>query len=228
MGLERDGLEGWYSPASTRVDDQPDLPHLHGTYWPEAVYLSNRVLTIRGFHAAGIGSGSSLSAARLRDRVAALVGEVVMVTVDDPAGPRHVTGYVADAPGIDRLSERRSKFSLVISCPDPLKYGPRVDYSVSGASVLVLNSGTGPVAPVLTVSSRVTVVDVQLGGSRVRWSGAADSLLLDLGDGRPLGPDGQETGVLIYADALRVPPGEHRLTVTCDGSLTVSVRSGWK
>lgn len=226
---EPDGLEGWRAPAEVRDAEQPALPRQHGTFWPEALYMGGRTLTVRGNHGSAWNpESSSLATVRFRDELAAMVGETVRVTVEDQAGAREVTGFLPAPPVIRYSSDVDTGFSIIVSCPDPLKYGSRADYPVSGSSVTVANAGTGLVAPVLTVSSAVSVLDVRYGGARVRWTGSASSLVLDLADGRPLGPDGQETGVLVFADYLRIPQGEHVLSVECDGDLTVSVRSGWK
>lgn len=223
-----DGLEGWYESADTRVDSMPDLPGVDGQFWPEQVLLTARTLAIRGYVFAVDGRASSVSVALARDRIAALVGEPLTVTVEDPSGVREVTGYVSGRTAPNRMTELGFPFSIVVTCPDPLKYGGHVN-TVAGDGVVVLeNAGTGPVAFTVSTDQRITQLQVEFQGRKVSWWGDSLGLVLDLADGRPLSGDGVETGQLLSADEIRVPVGRHEVSVLADAPVMVSLRPGWR
>lgn len=224
-GLERNGLDGWKNGVSPRYD-APEIPGEDGNYAPDVINLSARLLTIRGFYAAHP-PASSLGAARFEDLLASLVGEWLFVTIEDAAGIRTVEGFVSAIPVNTRVSERKVKFTLIILCPDPLKYGQTVSFPVTGSSVTVSNAGTGRVFPRLNVTGPVTVVDVQVPGYRVRWVGDTVGLVLDFRDAFPLS-GGVETGTLVWSQVFRLPTGETTIAVESDGDLQIGVTPGWK
>jgi len=224
-GLLKDGLDGWHNGVAPEYES-PSIPGDHGSYAPDTITLASRIVTVRGFYAE-LRHGSSVSASQFADRLAALVGESILLTVEDAAGPRSAEGFVSAIPVHERRTDGRFLFTLVITCPDPLKYGPRLDFPVTGPSVVVRNEGTGDVFPRFEVTGEVTVLDVQVPGRRVRWQGNARDLVLDFKDGFPLSY-GAETGTLVWAQIFRLPPGETTLRVECDGDVKVGVASGWK
>ena len=225
IGLERGGLDGWKNGVAPRYE-APDVVGGDGSYAPHEILLSSRLLTVRGFYRAGE-LASSIGAARFEDQLAALLGEWLQVTVEDAAGIRAVEGFVSAIPVNERVTDTLVRFTLIILCPDPLKYGPTVWTPAAPGAVVVHNAGTGRVFPRLAVTGAVTYLDVQVPGYRVRWEGDAVDLALDLRDALPLS-DGQETGVLVHAEVFRLPPGRTTLTVASDGELQIGVAPGWK
>ena len=221
------GLEGWFEPADLQSVDVSALPQQHGTFWPESLWQSSRKLTIRGWHYASPSESSSVSAAEFRDKLAALVGTVGTVTVEDSSGVRTVTGYFPVNPVITHTDTFLTDFSLIMTCPDPLKYGPPAQYSGTGP-IVVENSGTGDVPFTVSASQRVTTLTVSCGGRTLEWTGNSLGLVLDTADGRPLSPSGVEVGYLVQADPVRIPPGSQTVQVTANVPVTLTVRSGWK
>ena len=225
LGLERDGLHGWKNGVEPRYE-APEIPGGDGNYAPDEINLAARLLTIRGFRRV-FSPASTVGLAAFEDFLASLVGEWLTITVEDAAGPRTVSGFVSAIPVNDRVSEWTVKFTLIVLCPDPLKYGSPVPFLAPTGTVLVSNAGTGRVFPRLEVTGPVTVVDVQVPGRRVRWVGDANGLLLDFADAFPLS-GGVEVGTLVHAGLFRIPPGTTAIAVTTDGDLTIGVAPGWK
>lgn len=225
IGLDRGGLDGWKNGVAPRYE-APEVVGGDGSYAPDEILLSSRVLTIRGFYRAGE-LASSVAAAHFEDRLAALLGEWLHVTVEDAAGIRAVEGFVSAIPVNERIEDSLVRFTLIILCPDPLKYGPAVWVPAAPGMVAVENAGTGRVFPRFAVTGALTYLDVQVPGYRVRWQGDAVDLALDLRDALPLS-HGQETGVLVHAEVFRLPPGRTTITVATDGALQIGVAPGWK
>lgn len=228
--LEYDGLDGWHEGIDPKYEDPGEMPSQAGAFWPEKVFLASRLVTIRGFVALLGDGGSTVSLAAARDGVAALVGRALRVSVHDESGFREVTGYLPSRTTHTRVSGAAFKFTLIIQCPDPLKYGLAVTHVLAaGLHELELeNTGTGDVAFTVSTGALITSLDVQYGGNRVTWGGNSNGLVLDLADGRPLNPAGNETGSLVAADLIRIPSGRHTVTVTADAPVTVTLRPGWK
>jgi hypothetical protein len=230
VGLQKDGLEGWYESATPRVD-LSEISQQHGSYWPGLVLMNARILTIRGFHRAFRTESSTLAVARIRDQLAALVGEDLAITVEDAAGPRTVTGILTDQVATTHKNTITTLFSLIITCPDPIKYGPPVPRSASGGTVQVENLGSADTWPTIDATGTLTNLRLALAGRVVEWQGSSTGLHLDMRDGLPMTPAGVEVGALVHDDLLVVPPGTSSIEVTtvpAGRPVTVTVRSGWK
>lgn len=223
-----DGLEGWYESADPRVEVMPDVPGVDGAYWPEEILLSSRTLAIRGQVIALGSRASSVGVASIRDRIAALVGEPVTVSIEDPAGVREVRGYVSGRTAPNRTNEKGFPFMIVVTCPDPLKYGQAVRYPAGTGPLVLENIGTGEVPFTVTTPNRVTSLQIEYAGNRFVWAGDADGLTVELADGRPLDAEGYQVGYLIDADPIRIPHGAHSVSVKASTPVTVLLRPGWR
>lgn len=228
----KNGLEGWFESAESRVDPMPDVPGVDGAYWPEEILLSSRTLAIRGHVLAVDERASSVGVASARDRIAALVGEPVSVTVEDAAGSREVRGYVEGRSEPEHRNETSFSFMLVVTCPDPLKYGSPVSVPAAGETVYN-NTGTGDIRPRFTTLERITRLHIEQPhtGKVVEWAGDTVGLTLDLADGTPLDADGYEVGTLVWADAVSLPHGQSSLNVTVEPAGTqvmTTYRPGWR
>lgn len=135
------GLEGWLEGVTPRFED-PIVPTGHGSYGPADIYLASRIVTVR-FAARAMfrHGGSSLMVAQFDDLVASLVGEWVEIRVEDASGVRTASGYVGALPVRERISEWAARYTLIMNCPDPLKYGTTVAYAAAGGAVDVRNEG---------------------------------------------------------------------------------------
>lgn len=226
-GLQREGLEGWYEPAEPVMEDMPNLPDGDGRFWPEGIHLDSRLLTVRGV-VATLRQAGSISIAAALDRLSWMVGRAVEVAVDDAAGRRVALGYVSAAPVLPRVSETVWTFSLIVTLPDPIKYGREMSVTASGGAVALVNEGTADVPFTVVTTGRTRALSVSYGGRIVSWVGdSATGVIIDMADGVPRNPAGAEVGSLIYADKVRVPPGSHSVQVSSDGSASVRFRSGW-
>lgn len=229
LGLEQNGLDGWHEGVEPRYE-APAVPNGDGLYAPDVVHLSERIVTIRGFARAWQwGQGSSLDIANFDDLLASLVGEDIEVRVEDAAGVRTVEGFLSSIPFRERVGEWAEKFSLIVSCPDPLKYGRVARFTPEGGVVTVNNPGTGSVWPRVVTTGRTRSLSLSFGGREVRWSGDAEGgLTLDFRTAIPLAADGTESGLLSYGQVFRIPPGSHDLTVSSNVPVVVEVTPGWK
>ena len=203
--IKKDGITGLFGTPATR-EEAADIPSHDGAYWPHHLTQKPRSISldcfIRGF--------SSVEAARARDRINALSGKRLELLVEDAAGRRHLYGWLASDPEpMMACTERGFGFGLVITCPDPLKYGDPVTFAPSGdvdadgfRTIAVENVGTAASWPRLEVSRPASLVEVRSGGRRVRWSSVSPvQLELDFRDGIP------SAGVVGADDMFALPPG---------------------
>lgn len=228
-GLERNGLEGWYDSAEPRVPNPVDIPGMNGSYWPEELLAQSRIVTLRGFFSLIGSQASEITLGNARDIVSEFQGKPVRVTVSDEIGDRFVTGYVSSQVTFSKASEAAFKFSIIVTCPDPVKYGTvsRVDLPAGRSTAVFNNSGRAAVSPVVTALGYITSLSVNLGGRSFVWVGATDSLVIDLLDGVPRDASGRETGTVVHGEAISLQPGESKITVDSDQGTTWSIRAGW-
>ncbi len=223
-GLERDGLSGWYEPAPPRAEAAL-IPQMHGAFWPAQMLLNPRILTIRGFHR---DRSSTVAEAVARDRIAALITQEITVHVQDAAGWRTVTGFNGSQPDFRALGEFTCGFALILTCPDPRKYGPEAIFTAVGSMISAENSGTAETYPLIDVTGRVTDLTLTQGTRRIRWAGNATGLQIDTRTGLATS-NGIEVGGLIDDAISALPPGKTPLSVsvTAGAQVRMKVRPAW-
>ncbi|WP_424936667.1 MULTISPECIES: hypothetical protein [Bacteria] len=220
--LEDEGLDGWYTPPAPRATSDP-VPDGDGGYWPSRFLLSPRTVTIRGAHVA---ETSTLARAAAEDWLASLDGEFPVV-VEDEHGAREITAFQSAAPTLKRLDDYAVAFSLIVTAPDPIKYGRRAAFSGDH----VENAGGTPVLPWRIVTSgRATRINVSLAGHRIRWVGNSQSITIDLRTGTARDARGSDVTMgLIEDDVPLLPPGRSPLVIDSDAAhVAVEVRPGWR
>lgn len=219
-----DPVEGWWPVPDPRVETA-EVPQQDGDYFPALVNVSRRIVTVRGVR---IGLSSSLEVHDAMRRLNALVKRTLTLSVEDGGGVLSSQCYMSSgAEMVMRHSEDVLEFSLILTCPDPVKYGPPVAFPVSGGTVSVENTGTADVFPTFRVDGAVSSLQVSLGGAVVSWRGSANGLTLDCRTGFPVDSSGRLVGTLIDDDLFKIPPGVSKLSVKSDGNVSVEVRPGW-
>lgn len=228
-GLERDGLEGWYESVDSREGDLVAIPDANGSYWPQELFSESRVVTVRGFFSTLGTDASDVSTGTARDLVASFHKAPVRVTVSDEIGDRYVTGYVAASIQITRVSNVLFKFSVIVNCPDPIKYGPESIKSLPAAAAPfeVDNSGRAAVAPVIRSVGRIRSLRVENGSGSFVWVGDTTSLTIDLREGIPRNAAGAETGTVLFGEIVEIPPGRSTVSVVADQKTEFGMRAGW-
>ena len=228
-GLERAGLDGWYDSVDPRLSAPVEIPGADGSFWPERIFSRSRIVTIRGFYSIVGSQASEVTLGAARDVVAAFRAAPVRVTVSDEVGDRFVTGYVSSQVTVTKVSERAFKFTVIVTCPDPVKYGTVSTFDVAAGSSTVkfFNSGRADVSPIVQSLGRISSLSVKHDGFEFSWTGNTTMLTIDLLDGIPRGPDGAETGTVVFGEAIRFAPGESIATVISDQKTMWSVRAGW-
>lgn len=219
--VEEQGIDGWFGTPAVRQEPS-EAPGIDGSLMPSRLTTAHRVVTVR----AHLKDLSEVGIARMCDRLAAMACERLTLTVDGPDGPRSCACYLSDGPE-PAVSPRdgRASVALVLTCPDPLKYGPEVPFRAVGGACDVENPGNAPVLPRVEADGPVTSLALSLGGREVRWSGSGGSgLRLDFADMAP------SFGRVSVDDAFRVPPGASTVLVSSAGATAVRVyvRGGWR
>lgn len=110
-------LEGWWEAPAPRADSV-DRPQADGAFAPAALLVKARTLTVVLHH--------DTSTPRLeretRENIAALSRGWIRVVVEEEGRTSYVVGYVSEQMKITHRSGTRATWSLVLTCPDPLKY----------------------------------------------------------------------------------------------------------
>lgn len=217
-------LKGWDSTPATDYKPQR-RPNGNGSYMPDASRLTTdgRTLELSCWTVCE----SSIAQAAACDRIADLTGRILTITVTDSSGIRQTSGWISDDPnGIRWRHESNLNFTLVIYCPDPLKYGPPTETPFQGGTATVQNHGTQPTYPTLHVTGSPTRVSVAFDGHRVAWAlpGTSVDARLDLADMIP------SVGTITMDDAFAIPPGAHTVSATVigDAALSMIVRNAWR
>lgn len=217
--LKKDGIKGLY--GSPDVREKPlDRPQMDGAYWPSRLTQGARTITLDAF-AHGL---SSVETMRLIDRLNDLMGRELSILVEDSAGQRTLSGWLsADPEPLMLVTQRHFAFALVITCPDPYKYGAWLWQSTQSGRLLVNNTGTAPTWLRFRAVSHITRLHAVWGDAEIEWEGATASLTLDTRDMIP-------SAGLVTADwAMPVQPGVTQVTVDTDCTdLRVGFRPAWR
>ena len=217
--LKKDGIKGLY--GSPNIREKPlDRPQMDGAYWPSRLTQESRTITLDAF-AHGL---SSVETMNLIDRLNALTGRALTVLVEDSAGRRTLSGWLAaDPEPLMLVTQRHFEFALIITCPDPYKYGEWLWQAPQAGRVRVDNTGTAPTWLQFRASSRITRLHGVWSDAEIEWEGDTASLTLDTRDMIP-------SAGLVTADwAMPVQPGVTQVTVDTDCTdLRVGFRPAWR
>lgn len=214
------GFQGWWGAVKPR-EEGVDIPQQDGCYTPALLTAGGRTVTVHGACVVG----SSVHMAALRDRICDLACRRLTLTVEDAAGVRSSACWLADDPEPSMWAgEHVFEFTLVLYCPDPLKYGPEACFEGVSGLVVVENSGRVPTWPRIRVSGGVTSLSLVSGMGRVDWVGGADVLDLDFSDMMP------SSGRVTVNRPFRVGPGAERLRCSMSGAgrMDLFVRPAWR
>ena len=217
--LKKDGIKGLY--GSPDVREKPlDRPQMDGAYWPSRLTQGARTITLDAF-AHGL---SSVETMRLIDRLNALIGRELTILVEDSAGQRTLSGWLsADPEPLMLTTQRHFAFALVITCPDPYKYGEWLWQSSQSGRVLVDNTGTAPTWVRFEATSRITRLHAAWADAEIEWEGDTAALTLDTRDMIP------SAGQVTADWALPIQPGVTQVTVDTDCTdLRVGFRPAWR
>lgn len=218
--LKKDGIKGLYGTPATR-ESVLDRPQMDGAYWPSRLTQGARTVTLDAF-AHGL---SSIETMQLIDRLNNLTGRELTLLVEDAAGRRMLTGWLAaDPEPLMLVTQRHFEFALVITCPDPYKYGDWLwQRATSNRTLQLANTGTAPTWLRFRTSSRITHLDVVYGDAEISWEGDTTSLTLDTRDMIP------SAGRITADWAMPVEPGVTPITIRSDcGSLDLGLRPAWR
>ncbi len=115
LTILKDGVTGWYSTPAVR-EAGLDRPQQDGCYWPSRLTQPGRTVSIHVLEHAI----SSVQAALMSQRLCALMGHALTLTVEDQLGTRTCTCWLADDPAAGMLvTQTAFECTLVLYCPDP-------------------------------------------------------------------------------------------------------------
>lgn len=215
-----EGMDGWDGTPAVR-ESPVARPQADGSLMPSRLTVDQRVLTIRCL----VKCSSTLAADALKDRVSDLMARVLTVSVEEPVGVREVTGFLSADPTTTLVfRDQAVRFSLIVTCPDPLKYGRGLHFDGDGSLVRVTNPGRMPAWPTVSVMGRVTALTVSHQGSTVTWQGDSAGLILPFASMIP------SCGAVRKDEAFTLPPGDStcRYTVDEGADVSVTIRPAWR
>lgn len=215
------GLQGLYGPTPVREQGTP-IPQQDGDYWPSRLTHEGRTVTAK----VATYPRSSMSMAVALRRVSALSGKRLTLLVEDEMGRYTMDCWLAnDLDSTIIFSRDYTTMTMILYCPDPLKYGPEVSAVAELGLATIENSGNTPVWPrVSAVGSPLRSVRLAWQGHVVMWLGETDAMSMDLADMVP------SCGRVSMDDAFRLPPGVNRVRVdtTPGARVTLSLNPGWR
>lgn len=215
-----ESMDGWEDTPGVRESPTP-RPQMDGGFMPSRLTVDHRVLTIRCI----VVTGSSVEAASIETRVNDLMARTLTVTVEDAGGVGSCEGYLSASPSTLLTGTQRAlRFSLIITCPDPLKYGSEIVSHGSAGVLLACNPGRLPVWPTVEARGRMTMLTISYAGRKVVWQGDTNRLSLPFADMTP------STGTIVQDDAFRLPPGTSTVqyAVNDGADVDLTIRPAWR
>lgn len=214
-------VEGWFGTPAPRESTKSSVGH-DGDGFPSTLTQGPRVVTLYG----AADCVSHIEAAAAKDRVNALFGQRLEIKGEDADGDKRCYGYMSDDPQPKYLPTMKIvKFSIVVTCPYPVKLGEEVPFAPNGGVCLVRNPGNAPSYPRIEVEGPVSSLTAKFGGHTFSWSGSASKLSLDMMDASC------SSGTVTSDDAFCIPHGEHAIDVSTSpagASVSVVLASAWR
>lgn len=226
-----EGIENWATTAPLKNTDPEPYPNTAGSIPPVNLTYAHRIPVVHFYYLSGP-EGSSLATAQEKRNIRGLTGQWVTLYVHDEEGLLYARGYISTAPTISPIDSTSFEATIIITCPDPIKYSIYEDYQLSnGASLTWKSSGDYPTYPRVTIDEAVTAVRITVNGNLFDWEGSADSFILDGVNNIPYDQAGNYLTGTIAATALQLPPdSDNIIQVSAAGaaSSVVSVHNGWR
>lgn len=215
-------VEGWFGTPAPR--EGTSAAHgRDGDEFPYSLTQGPRVVTIYG----AIDCPSSIAATRMIGHINNLFGQRLEVIGEDAEGPKRAYGFLSDDPQPKFLpGERMVKFSLVITCPYPVKLGSAVMFPASGGSCVVDNSGNTGSYPRIVATGPISSLVVSFDGHAVSWRGSSYGLVIDF-----MNDVSATSGEVVSDDAFAIPPGEHVVYVTSEparADVSIELAPAWR
>lgn len=110
-------LEGWWEPPAPRVESVA-RPQADGAFAPYQLLVGARIVTITVHHVAK----DAASEAGSRALIARLCRGWLRLVVVEAGHVSHVNGFVSAQVKAHHVAGVASTWSIVMTCPDPLKY----------------------------------------------------------------------------------------------------------
>lgn len=219
LTILKDGVTGWYSTPAVR-EAGLDRPQQDGCYWPSRLTQPGRTVSIHVLEHVI----SSVQAALMSQRLCALMGHALTLTVEDQLGIRTCTCWLADDPAAGMLvTQTAFECTLVLYCPDPYKYGEWLWQAPQSGRLALVDLGTAPTWIRFRAMSKITTLYAAWDDAEIEWEGDTGELLLDTRDMIP------SAGQITADWALPVQPGKTLLTIQTDCStLDVGIRPAWR
>jgi phage-related protein len=216
-------IKGWFGSPAPREDTTESVGR-DGDFWPTTITQGGRTVTLSGV----ILARSALELARAIDQVNGLMGHTLTIEAEDAHGLRIAEGYLSDDPDPQILGdEDKATFDLIITVPDPHKYGRWAAYNMPFVgSVSIRNNGNVPSYPKINITpiygQKVTYLTLTCAGKTVSWTGSTDELTLDLAEMVP------SSGTVTIDNAFALQPGTNQVTISTDGYATLYTRDAWR
>jgi phage-related protein len=216
-------IKNWFGSPAPREDVAESVGR-DGDFWPATITQPNRVVTLSGV----ICAHSALELAQAVDKINGLMGHTLTIESEDAHGVRIATGFLSDDPDPQILGdEDKATFDLIITCPDPHRYGRWSAYSFPfEGTVEVRNNGNVESYPKVKVTQlygqQITYLTLTCSDKTVKWTGNADELTLDLAEMVP------SSGTVSIDNAFALQPGINEVKISTDGYATLYTRDGWR
>lgn len=110
-------MEGWWDPPSPRAE-AVDRPQANGAFAPAILLTGPRVLTLVLHHVADTHAEEQAARALLSQ----MAQDWVTLTVEEDWRTYTVQAFASAQAKVKHLAGNASTWSLVLTCPDPLKY----------------------------------------------------------------------------------------------------------
>jgi hypothetical protein len=216
--IRLDGIKGLYGATKPRESGLA-IPQQHGSYWPSRLTAESRTITLDCLTR----RESTIETLDLIDRINDMAYQQITILVYDAKGTRYLTGWLADDPQ-QTLLERLDAFTftIILYCPDPMRYGPWIEYPATNGLIRVSNEGNIESWPIVKTNN-VTSLTLSLGAQQVKWAGTSNPMLLNFADMQP------SQGTVLVDDAFSVPLRNSVISASYHtGSVSMLVRPAWR
>lgn len=218
IGVFLTGSEGWFGTPAPREEPVKRF-QTDGDLFPSRITQGPRIAT---FHGHGR-FDSSIDATLFMDEVNGLFGRELNIIEEGPNGPRSARAFLSADPEFE-LRERSTvlDFDLIVTCPNPLKFGHAVTVALANGVNAIMVDGNAPTWPSVDVVGSASSLSAACRGRQVQWTGSIGGASLDFDDMQP------SAGKVAKDNAFQLMPGSNDVSVQCDGQAIMSFRPAWR
>lgn len=215
-------VDGWFGSPDVR-ESPVGMSMEDGDYFPNTLSQGARVVTLSILYK----GSSSVDVETAINRVNAMIGKHLELVAETADGSKTCECYISADPEPNTTTHAQAvSMDIILTCPDPRKYGIRASYDYKPV-LTIANNGNVDMYPIVNIqgtNENITEFRYTCKGKSLKWTGDARAITLDLKNMTA------SSGIFTEPVLVPIPAGSAMVEMSANTAVsgTVSVQPAWR